>query len=73
MTLNASSGNPIPICGDDQMGLLDLIYGKNRPQAVSAADLDAKMKALADQASRKVAELEKADKDERTVRANARK
>jgi hypothetical protein len=37
--------------------------------------LDAKMKALADQASRKVAELEKAERDRRslTVSANARK
>jgi hypothetical protein len=49
------------------MGLLDLIYAKNRPPAVSAADLDAKMKALADQASRKVAELEKAERDRRSV------
>jgi hypothetical protein len=53
--------------------LLDLIYGKNRPPAVSAADLDAKMKALADQANRKVAELEKAERDRRSVTATTNK
>jgi hypothetical protein len=47
------------------MGLLDLLYGKNRPQAVTAADMDAKMKALAADANRKAAELEKAEKDKR--------
>ena len=55
------------------MGLLDLIYGKNRPPAVTAADMDAKMKALADQANRKVAELEKAERDRRSVPATANK
>ena len=44
------------------MGLLDWIYGKDRPPAVTAADMDARMKALAADANRKAAELEKAAK-----------
>ena len=47
------------------MSLLDFIYGKDRPPAVTAADMEAKMKALAAEANRKVAELDKADKDKR--------
>jgi hypothetical protein len=47
------------------MGLLDLLYGKNRPPAVTAADMDAKMKALAADANRKAAEMEKAEKEKR--------
>ena len=53
------------------MGLLDLLYGKNRPPAVTAADMEAKMRALAEAANRKVAEMEKTEKDERAARANA--
>jgi len=44
------------------MGLLDWIYGKDRPPAVTAADMDARMKALAADANRKAAELEAARK-----------
>jgi hypothetical protein len=44
------------------MGLLDWIYGKDRPPAVTAADTEARMKTLADEANRKVAELEAARK-----------
>jgi hypothetical protein len=40
--------------------LLDLLYGKDRPPAATSADMDAKMQALADEANRKVAEMEKA-------------
>jgi len=47
------------------MGLLDLLYGKDRPPAVTAADMEAKMKALAADANRKAAELEKAEKEKR--------
>lgn len=42
--------------------LLDLIYGKDRPPAVTAADTQVWMKALADDADRKVAALEAAQK-----------
>ena len=41
------------------MGLLDWLYGKDRPPAVSAADMQAKMQALADDANRKASEMEK--------------
>jgi hypothetical protein len=47
------------------MGLLDLLYGKDRPPAVTAADMEAKMKALAADANRTAAQLEKAEKDTR--------
>jgi hypothetical protein len=40
--------------------LLDLLYGKDRPPAATSADMDAKMRTLADEANRKVAEMEKA-------------
>ena len=53
------------------MGLLDLLYGKNRPPAVTAADTDAKMKALAEEANRKVAALEKTGKDRRALTGSA--
>ena len=43
------------------MGLLDWLYGRDRPPAISAADMQAKMQALADDANRKAAEIEKAD------------
>ena len=49
------------------MNLLDLIYGKNRPPAVTAAEMEARMKALADDANRKVAELERADQERRRL------
>lgn len=42
--------------------LLDLIYGKDRPPAVTAADMAAKMQKVAEDANRKVAELEAAQK-----------
>jgi hypothetical protein len=48
------------------MSLLDFIYGKDRPPAVTAAEMEARMKALAAEANRKVAELEKADKERRS-------
>jgi hypothetical protein len=51
------------------MGLLDLLYGKNRPPAVTAADMDAKMKALAADANRKAAEMEKAEREARALTA----
>ena len=54
------------------MGLLDLLYGKDRPPAVTAADMEGKMKALADEANRKVAELEAAEKARRTLAASAK-
>jgi hypothetical protein len=45
------------------MGLiLDFIYVKDRPPTVTAADMDAKMKALAEEANRKVAESKNPDK-----------
>jgi hypothetical protein len=47
------------------MGLLDWLYGKDRPPAVTAADMQAKMQALADEANRKAAEMEKADTERR--------
>jgi len=55
------------------MGLLDWLYGKDRPPAVTAADMDAKMKALAAEANRKAAELEKADTERRRARADQSK
>jgi hypothetical protein len=42
------------------MGLLDWLYGKDRPPTVTSADMQAKMQALADEANRMAAELEKA-------------
>jgi hypothetical protein len=53
--------------------LLDLIYGKDRPPAVTSAEMEARMKALADDANRKVAEMERAEEARRLNRANARK
>lgn len=47
------------------MSLLDWIYGKDRPPAVTSADMDARMKALADDANRKTEALEKADREKR--------
>jgi hypothetical protein len=52
------------------MGLLDWIYGKDRPPAVTAAETEARMRALAEETNRKVAEMEKADL---TARANKRR
>ena len=54
------------------MNLLDLLYGKNRPPAVSAADMQAKMQALADDANRKAAEMEKEDATRKRDRAGRR-
>ena len=54
------------------MSLLDWIYGKDRPPAVTSADMEARMKALAEDANRKVAELEKADKERRAEMAAAK-
>jgi hypothetical protein len=51
------------------MGLLDWLYGKDRPAALSAADMHAKMQVLADTANRKAAEMAKADV---AARANRR-
>jgi hypothetical protein len=55
------------------VNLLDLLYGKNRPPAVSAADMQAKMQALADDANRKAAEMEKEDSDRKRDRVGRRK
>lgn len=57
------------------MGLLDWIYGKDRPAAVTAAETDARMRALAEETNRKVAQLEAAEKYRRslTAKANTRK
>jgi hypothetical protein len=49
--------------------LLDWLYGKNRPPAVTAADMQAKMQALADDANRKAAEMDKADAERKKARA----
>ena len=40
------------------MGLLDLLYGKDRPPATSSGEMQAKMLALAEEANRKAAELD---------------
>jgi hypothetical protein len=40
--------------------LLDFLYGKNRPPAITSADMAEKMRALAEEANRKVAEIEEA-------------
>ena len=59
-------------CKEGPMGwLLDMIYGKDRPPADSAAKMDARMKALADGASRRAAEIEAAEKEKRSLRARA--
>jgi hypothetical protein len=50
---------------ESSMGLLAWLYGKDRPPAVTAADMDAKMRALAEEGNRKVAETEKADAERR--------
>ena len=49
------------------MSLLDLIYGKDRPPAVTAADMEVRMKKLAEDANRKVAELERAEQERRRL------
>jgi len=53
------------------MGLLDWLYGKDGPPAVSAADMQAKMHTLADDANRKAAEMEKEDADRKRATAVA--
>jgi hypothetical protein len=42
--------------------ILDFLYGKDRPPTVTSADMDARMKALAEEANRKVADMKLADK-----------
>jgi hypothetical protein len=50
------------------MGLLDWLYGNDRPPAVSAADMQAKLQTLANDANRKAAEMEKDDADRKRNR-----
>ena len=54
------------------MGLLDWLYGNDRPPAVSAADMQAKIQALADDANRKASEMKKEDADRKRNRAGRR-